>query len=109
MRKALNPICEVVDCHFSHVYHNGASVYVIFHAKTNGDDKDGEQRYLECLKIACETSIKYGGNVSHHHGVGTAKAPYMVLEHGESGIKVMKALKDGLDKNAILNRGVLGL
>ena len=25
MRKALEPMCTVVDCHFSHVYHNGAS------------------------------------------------------------------------------------
>lgn len=109
MRKALAPYCEVVDCHFSHVYHNGASVYVIFHAKTDGDDYDGEQRYLKCLKVACETSLKFGGNVSHHHGVGTAKAEFLVKEHGESGMKVMKVIKDGLDVNSILNKGVLGI
>ena len=94
MKKALEPLCEVVDCHFSHVYHNGASVYVIFHSKTGGDDKAGEERYLQCLRIACETSLKYGGNVSHHHGVGTAKAEFLVKEHGKSGIQVMQALKD---------------
>lgn len=109
MRKALEPLCEVVDCHFSHVYHNGASVYVIFHAKTNGDDKDGEKRYLECLDLAIRTSLKYGGNVSHHHGVGTAKAEYLKDEHGEAGVYVMKALKDVLDPKGILNKGVLGL
>lgn len=109
MRKALEPLCEVVDCHFSHVYHNGASVYVIFHAKTNGDDKDGEKRYLECLDLAIRTSLKYGGNVSHHHGVGTAKAEYLKDEHGEAGVYVMKALKDALDPKGILNKGVLGL
>lgn len=26
MRKALEPICKEVECHFSHVYHTGASV-----------------------------------------------------------------------------------
>lgn len=109
MRKALEPLCEVVDCHFSHVYHNGASVYVIFHAKTNGDDKDGEQRYLDCLDLAIRTSLKYGGNVSHHHGVGTAKAEYLKEEHGEAGVYVMKALKDSLDPDGIINKGVLGL
>lgn len=109
MRKALAPYCEVVDCHFSHVYHTGASVYVIFHAKTGGDDKAGEQRYLDCLHIALETSLKYGGNVSHHHGVGTAKAEYLVQEHGAAGVKVMKAIKDALDPDGILNKGVLGL
>lgn len=109
MRRALAPYCEVVDCHFSHVYHTGASVYVIFHAKTGGDDKAGEQRYLDCLHIALETSLKYGGNVSHHHGVGTAKAEYLSLEHGAAGVKVMKAIKNALDPDGILNKGVLGL
>lgn len=109
MRKALNPMCEVVDCHFSHVYHSGASVYVIFHSKTGGDDFAGEKRYLECLKLACETSAKLGGNVSHHHGVGTAKAEYLPLEHGESGVAVMQKIKDALDPKGIINKGVLGL
>ncbi len=109
MRKALKPLCASLDCHFSHVYHTGASVYVIFHSLTGGDDRDGEARYAECLKIAVETSLKYGGNVSHHHGVGTAKAEWMSLEHGEAGMKVMGAIKDALDPKGILNKGVLGL
>ena len=46
-------------------------------SKTDGDDKAGEERYLQCLDTAIQTSLKYGGNVSHHHGVGTAKAKYM--------------------------------
>lgn len=109
MRKALEPHCDVVDCHFSHVYHNGASVYVIFHAKTGGDDKAGEERYLECLDIAIRTSLANGGNVSHHHGVGTAKAKYLADEHGEAGVYVMQSIKDALDPQGILNKGVLGL
>lgn len=109
MRRALKPLCASLDCHFSHVYHTGASVYVIFHSLTGGDDYDGEKRYDECLRIAIETSLKYGGNVSHHHGVGTAKAEWLPLEHGEAGMKVMKAVKDALDPKGILNKGVLGL
>ncbi|MBA5850754.1 FAD-binding oxidoreductase [Clostridium sp. cel8] len=109
MRKALEPLCVDVDCHFSHVYHTGASVYVIFHAKTSGDDFDGAKRYQECLDIACSTSLKYGGNVSHHHGIGKAKAAYMPIEHGEAGFGVMKKIKNALDPEEILNKGVLGL
>jgi alkyldihydroxyacetonephosphate synthase len=109
MRDALLPLCEAVDCHFSHIYHSGASVYVIFHAKTGGDDREGEARYLECLRVACETSVKCGGNVSHHHGIGTAKGEFLRLEHGDSGVSVMKRIKDALDPDGILNRGVLGL
>ncbi|PKM50420.1 MAG: FAD-binding oxidoreductase [Firmicutes bacterium HGW-Firmicutes-7] len=109
MRKALAPLCVDVDCHFSHVYHTGSSVYVIFHAKTYGTDFDGEGRYKECLKVAIETSLKYGGNVSHHHGSGKAKAPYLHLEHGDAGYGVMKKIKEALDPAGILNKGVLGL
>lgn len=109
MRKALAPLCVDVDCHFSHVYHTGSSVYVIFHAKTDGDDFDGEKRYEECLKVAIETSLKFGGNVSHHHGSGKAKAPYLHLEHSEAGYGVMQKIKDALDPEGILNKGVLGL
>lgn len=109
MREALQPYCTDVDCHFSHVYHSGASVYVIFHAKTDGDDVAGEERYQKCLELAIETSLKYGGNSSHHHGVGKAKAKYMPAEHGEAGFGVMKNIKDAIDPNGILNKGVLGL
>ncbi len=109
MKAALEPICEIIDCHFSHVYHSGASVYVIFHSKTGGDDKDGENRYLECLNTACETSLKFGGNLSHHHGVGSAKAHLLNKEHGESGLKIMQGLKAQIDPKGILNKGVLGL
>jgi alkyldihydroxyacetonephosphate synthase len=108
MRKALKPLCTVVDCHFSHVYHTGASVYVIFHSETGGDDFEGERRYQECLRVAVETSLKYGGNVSHHHGVGKAKAAYLEGEHGV-GLDVMRSIKRALDPDRLMNRGVLGL
>ncbi|SEA09959.1 alkyldihydroxyacetonephosphate synthase [Eubacterium aggregans] len=109
MRKALEPLCTSVDCHFSHVYHTGASVYVIFHAQTGGDDFDGEQRYKECLDTAIRTSLANGGNVSHHHGSGKAKAPYLVEEHGQAGVEVMQKIKDALDPKGLVNKGVLGL
>ena len=109
MRKALEPLCSSVDCHFSHVYHTGASVYVIFHALTGGDDYDGEKRYLQCLDLAIRTSLANGGNVSHHHGSGKAKAEYLVYEHGEAGMEVMQKIKDALDPQGLLNKGVLGL
>jgi alkyldihydroxyacetonephosphate synthase len=109
MRKALEPLCESVDCHFSHVYHTGASVYVIFHAATGEDDSAGEKRYLECLDIAIRTSLANGGNVSHHHGSGKAKAAYLCEEHGDVGMDVMQKIKDALDPKGLVNKGVLGL
>lgn len=108
MRDALIPISEVVDCHFSHFYHSGASVYVIFHTRTN-DDWEAEKRYKQCLKKAILASLKFGGNVSHHHGVGTAKSEFLKFEHGQIGVEIMKKIKKTLDPNGIMNKEVLGL
>lgn len=109
MRVALEPISDVIDCHFSHVYHSGASVYVIFHSETGEDDFAGEERYMECARKAIEASLKYGGNVSHHHGIGKLKADYLAGEHGEVGVDIMRKLKLALDPKELLNKGVLGL
>jgi alkyldihydroxyacetonephosphate synthase len=109
MRQALEPLSVEVECHFSHVYHTGASVYCIFHAKTGGDDFAGEERYRKCAALAIETSLKYGGNISHHHGIGRLKAGFLPVEHGQSGVDVMRAIKQALDPKGILNKGVLGL
>ena len=109
MKAAVEPICDHVHCHFSHVYHAGASVYVIFHATSGGDAHDGEALYWRCLERAMEASLANGGNISHHHGVGTAKARYMAREHGETGLEIMRGIKRCVDPNGILNRGVLGL
>jgi len=109
MRAALEPLSNEVECHFSHVYHTGASVYVIFHAETKGDDIKGEQRYLECARAAIEASLKNGGNISHHHGIGKLKADYLRNEHGDTGVDIMKKLKIALDPKGLLNKGVLGL
>ena len=108
MREKLEPITDYVDCHFSHFYHTGASVYVIFHAITE-DDYQGEKRYQQCLETAITASVNNGGNVSHHHGIGKAKAPWMEKEHGKTGMYLLSQLKLALDPNKLLNKGVLGL
>ncbi len=109
MRAALLPLCREVHCHFSHFYHTGASVYVIFHAKVEGDHSTAAELYQRCLDLAIKTSLAAGGNVSHHHGVGTAKAAYLALEHGQAGVEIMRGLKNHLDPHGLINRGVLGL
>jgi alkyldihydroxyacetonephosphate synthase len=109
MRAALLPVCIEVDCHFSHFYHTGASVYVIFYADTRSDDAAAERRYRECLKLALDASLAHGGNVSHHHGVGRSKAAWMAAEHGTGGLEALRAIKRSLDPHGIMNPGVLDL
>jgi alkyldihydroxyacetonephosphate synthase len=49
-----------------------------------------------------------GGSISHHHGIGLVRGPYLPDALG-AGFEVLKKLKAALDPRGILNPGKLGL
>ena len=51
--------------------------------------------------------IKMGGTVSAEHGVGREKSPYIVKQLGEAQVNAMRAIKNALDPNNILNPGCI--
>lgn len=104
MREGLAPLALVM-AHFSHLYPQGASIYFTVVGKAMGSEV---QAYDRVWRKAMEICIRVGGTISHHHGVGRLKAPWMGLEHGE-GLEVMRAIKRALDPNGILNPGNMGL
>lgn len=63
--------------------------------------KRAESAVSEIFKAA----IELGGTLSGEHGIGILKAPFMELELGEEGLKVLKRIKDTLDPNHIMNPG----
>lgn len=109
MRAALEPYCDAVDCHFSHFYHHGASVYVIFHAVSDEGERGAEGLYDRCLAAAIEASVRNGGNVSHHHGVGIAKARFLPSEHGDAGMELMRRIKGAIDPTRLFDNGAFGI
>jgi glycolate oxidase len=56
-----------------------------------------------------EKVIAFGGTVTGEHGIGLSKAPYMVMEHGEVSMGMMRAIKRLFDPNNILNPGKMAL
>ncbi len=107
MTKRLAPMADEVLGHFSHVYTTGVSLYVIL----LGEAKDGpeaEERIKKIWEIAMEASLETGASISHHHGAGLARTPYVERSLG-AGLDVMQRVKDALDPNNILNPGKLGL
>jgi len=52
-----------------------------------------------------EQAIALGGTCTGEHGVGIGKQKYMVREHGEKAIAVMRQVKAMFDPNGILNPG----
>lgn len=71
-----------------------------------------DESQWERLKQAADkihrAAIELGGTVSCEHGIGMAKAGYMVDQCGPA-LGVMRAIKTALDPKGILNPGKLGL
>jgi alkyldihydroxyacetonephosphate synthase len=93
--------------HFSHGYPDGCSIYFTF-VGTAGDAAAAERLYDVIWRDGLEATTRVGGTISHHHGVGLLKAPFMVGEHREA-MAIFEAAKAALDPDGILNPGKMGL
>jgi len=94
-----------VMTHVSHMYKEGASLYVTFLGR-QVPGREVEQ-WWEVKRAATEAILAAGGTLSHHHGVGRDHAPWLVREAGPVGVRVLRALKQTLDPAGIMNPGVL--
>ncbi len=96
-----------VMAHFSHAYSEGCSIYFTFagHAR---DRQAAERKYDALWRDGLAAATRAGGTISHHHGVGLSKGPFMAEEHGDS-MSIYEACKRALDPDGILNPGKMGL
>lgn len=97
----------VVMAHFSHAYGEGCSIYFTFVAHAD-DRAAAEARYDAIWRDGQEAATRVGGTISHHHGVGLLRAPFMRGEHREA-MTILHAVKRALDPDDIMNPGKLGL
>ncbi len=95
----------VASGHSSHSYAQGTNIYFTFAARP-ADPAQAEAKYLECWRQAMEATLRVQGTISHHHGVGRLRLPWMAPELGE-GLEILRRLKRVLDPNGIMNPGVL--
>jgi alkyldihydroxyacetonephosphate synthase len=93
--------------HVSHVYPDGASLYVTYLFR-RASDPDVTLRRWEGLKaLASRAVVAHGGTISHQHGVGLDHRAYLAAEKGEIGLAVMEAVRRALDPDERLNPGKL--
>ncbi|MDR1629089.1 MAG: FAD-binding oxidoreductase [Oscillospiraceae bacterium] len=96
-----------VGGHSSHSYVQGTNIYFTFGYFLGM--KGGEYArpdYMHVVKIIMEETLKRGGSIAHHHGSGKYRTQWMPEEHGSSYTLLYK-LKEALDPNGIMNKGVL--
>jgi FAD/FMN-containing dehydrogenase len=54
-----------------------------------------------------ELVLRHGGSVSAEHGIGVAKRAWLERQRGAPAVAAMRAIKDALDPDGVLNPGVL--
>ena len=107
MKAAMEAHDAIVLSHFSHMYQNGGSIYMIFY--TNQPNAETAwATYRRIWDDGVAACLREGGTMSHQHGVGLSRTTYTEGEMG-SAFDVLKRIKKVLDPNGIMNPGKLGL
>ncbi|MBU3067719.1 FAD-binding oxidoreductase [Nocardia sp. NEAU-G5] len=94
------------SAHQSHAYVDSACLY--FSLRGSVEVADRAAWYRAAWDAANEVILRHGATLSHHHGVGLLRSPYMERSLG-AGFEVLRAVKSALDPENLLNPGKLGL
>jgi alkyldihydroxyacetonephosphate synthase len=109
MISAMENIAGVIIAfaHASHFYPQGVCFYFSF-GGTPVKGVEPNDFYKSVWNAAMRGCIDAGGSISHHHGIGLMRAPWLKEELGQS-FETLKKLKKTLDPNNIMNPGKMGL
>lgn len=92
--------------HSSHSYLNGTNIYFMFSFKGDNDIDKTREKYFRLIGLIIDETLRLGGSISHHHGIGKFRVPWIRDEHGSSYI-LLEKIKDAIDPNKIMNKGTL--
>lgn len=94
----------LVTAHFSHATADGAAVYFTLLGRADDPDR-GLALHGAAWHAALDAAERSGATVSHHHGIGLAKAAYLQRELGAGGQRLYAAVRAACDPAGILNPG----
>lgn len=122
------PGVMAASAHSSHSYQQGTCLYFTFAVRkpnwlplvalsflsrglvgfdSPADLPQVEERYNQCWSAVLSAVLDNGGTISHHHGIGKVRLPWVERELGQAGLEMLAAIKDALDPQGILNPGTL--
>jgi alkyldihydroxyacetonephosphate synthase len=110
MKSALSRHASEVLGHFSHVYPQGTSLYVILLGSRSAprDAASAEAELRTIWNTANEVALRTGASTAHHHGVGLARLSVIRRDLG-SGMILLERVKEALDPAGIMCPGKLSL
>ena len=68
-------------------------------------DKEEMARVEKAMDEIVDYALSVGGTLSGEHGIGIAKSKYLPRQLSETTLKMMRAVKQTFDPQAILNPG----
>ncbi|HVJ04482.1 MAG TPA: FAD-linked oxidase C-terminal domain-containing protein [Candidatus Saccharimonadales bacterium] len=71
------------------------------------NDADEMSRVHKAVDEIFATALEFGGTLSGEHGIGMAKMKYLGNEIGDTGLNLMRTMKNALDPTHMLNPGKL--
>lgn len=92
--------------HASHCYMQGTNIYFMYSFQAEADFGKTREKYFRVLGLIVEETLKLGGTIVHHHGIGKHRARWIKDEHG-SAYRLLETLKKAFDPNGIMNKGTL--
>jgi len=106
-------IAEIPDItmaggHSSHSYINGTNMYFnyFYNVVDCGPEGEVSKYHTPINRIICEETLRFGGAIVHHHGLGKARTPWAKDEYGSS-FHILETLKGAFDPNGIMNKGTI--
>jgi FAD/FMN-containing dehydrogenase len=100
------PNLAFIGGHSSHSYVQGTNIYFTFAFVVQNGAESARTDYMKVVSVIMEETLKREGSIAHHHGSGKYRTRWMPQEHGSS-YPLLRKLKEALDPNRILNKGVL--
>jgi glycolate oxidase len=69
------------------------------------NNKDEMDRVHKAVDEIFAVALSFGGTLTGEHGIGIAKMKYLANELGQSGVDMLKSIKEALDPYYIMNPG----
>ena len=69
------------------------------------NNQDEMARMHKAVDEIFKVALEFGGTLSGEHGIGMAKMRYLGDELGDSGLNLLRSIKESLDPDYLLNPG----